>query len=449
MLKKLLNLFHSKKDKKKESHAHNYKAVDPTQKVNKLDTKVDSDFTDEEVFIGDAGNEDENKIIKDRTIPKVLLEKDPAIRKTWLETIVAHDLKTFHSQPKPDKEHPQGVIILSPNKVLLNNLLDQALHVGIDRSQIHLIFPEFENTCGIDLWDAPVDQVAHRLRKLFQFKDWAEISILNNYCTLYCLVSDFKKQKTSMNGFLHFLRQEKLVANAVKDVKLNFINCDSLAEMDHLTILLNGEKSLHVVDDNVRQNTYDRLSQLIIWFETMLFSYENHKEDTMQTSLVYKVIKVINSIQRVVAKPFFKNLFLNENSISFLQLLSPTEKTGIVLIHLPDSALYLGEILVSTILRDRHGYEVKNPNLTFPLLPLYLSSWDKYASPEQLVWLSEMGQEICLTASAKAKFKLSEHIANPLIDILCYVDKQGLNGNKVEIDYPSLIKSAKVTPNNK
>lgn len=252
-----------------------------------------------------------------------------------------------------------------------------------------------------------------------------------------------------MNGFLHFLRKEKLVANAVKDVKLNFINCDSLAEMDHLTILLNGEKSLHVVDDNVRQNTYDRLSQLIIWFETMLFSYENHKEDTMQTSLIYKVIKVINSIQRVVAKPFFKNLFLNENSISFLQLLSPTEKTGIVLIHLPDSALYLGEILVSTILRDRHGYEVKNPNLTFPLLPLYLSSWDKYASPEQLVWLSEMGQEISLTASAKAKFKLSEHIANPLIDILCYVDKQGLNGNKVEIDYPSLIKSAKVTPNNK
>ena len=121
------------------------------------------------------------------------------------------------------------------------------MHVGIDRSQIHLIFPEFENTCGIDLWDAPVDQVAHRLRKLFQFKDWAEISILNNYCTLYCLVSDFKKQKTSMNGFLHFLRKEKLVANAVKDVKLNFINCDSLAEMDHLTILLNGEKSLHVV----------------------------------------------------------------------------------------------------------------------------------------------------------------------------------------------------------
>ena len=130
-------------------------------------------------------------------------------------------------------------------------------------------------------------------------------------------------------------------------------------------------------------------------------------------------------------------------------MLSPTEKTGIVLIHLPDSAPYLGEILVSTILRDRHGYEVTNPNLNFPLLPLYLSNWDKYASPEQLVWLSEMKHEISLTASAKEKFKLSEHIANPLTDILCYVDKQGLNGNKVEIDYPLLIKSAKVTPNNK
>ncbi|WP_297951315.1 hypothetical protein [uncultured Lactobacillus sp.] len=449
MLKKLLNLFNSKKDKKKENIAHDYKTVDPTQKVNKLDAKVDSDFADEDAFIGDAGNKDENKIIKDRTIPKVLLVKDPAIRKTWLETIVTHDLKTFRNKTNPDKSHPQGVIILSPNKVLLNNLLDQALHVGIDRNQIHLIFPELENTCGIDLWDAPVDQVAHRLRKLFQFKDWADISILNNYCTLYCLVSDLKKQKTSMNGFLRFLRKEELVANAVKDVKLNFIDCNSLAEMDHLTILLNGEKSLHVVDDNVRQNTYDRLSQLIIWFETMLHSYENHKEDTMQTSLVYKVIKVINSVQRVVAKPFFKNLFLNKNTVSFLKLLSPTEKTGIVLIHLPDSAPYLGEILVSTILRDRHGYEVTNPNLNFPLLPLYLSNWDKYASPEQLVWLSEMKHEISLTASAKEKFKLSEHIANPLTDILCYVDKQGLNGNKVEIDYPLLIKSAKVTPNNK
>lgn len=434
-----MNLFGSKNDKNKKNTTQKYKIVDSVEDIAKLPAKPNSslNFSSKNIFIGDADNESENKVINDRTIPKVLLEKDSALRKTWLKDTISYDFKQYHNKDK-DKNKLQGVIVLSPNKVLLNNLLDQALHVGIDRKQIHLIFPRVENTCGIDLFDAPADQVAHRLHKLFQFKDWPEISILSNYCTLYFLDNDLKKQKPSMNGFLRFLRQEKLVATAVKDFKRDFISHESLPEMDHFTVLLNGKKSLNVVEDSVRQNTYDRISQLIIWFETMLRSYESHKEDSMQTSLVYKVIKVINSVQRIVAKPFFKNLFLNENVISFRQLLNPTEETGIILMYLPNSTPYLGEILVSMILRDRHGYETNNPKLHFPLLPLYLDSWNEYASPEQLVWLSDMGQELSLIASAKEKINLSKHFSNPLVDILCYIEKKGLNGNKVEISYPLL-----------
>ena len=114
-------------------------------------------------------SEKESRIINNPAIPKVLLEKDPALRKSWMIDLAKDEIKQYKnlSSEMTNSSQLQGNVFISANRVLLNSVLDQALHLGVSKDNITLISAKADNTHSLNLWDATSDIVAHRLLKNF------------------------------------------------------------------------------------------------------------------------------------------------------------------------------------------------------------------------------------------------------------------------------------------
>ncbi|TDN16028.1 hypothetical protein CEE79_12475, partial [Lactobacillus crispatus] len=112
-------------------------------------------------------SEKESRIINNPAIPKVLLEKENALRKSWMIELAKDEIKQYKklSSEMTNSSQIQGNVFISANRVLLNSVLDQALHLGV--SNITLISAKADNAHSLNLWDAASDIVAHRLQELF------------------------------------------------------------------------------------------------------------------------------------------------------------------------------------------------------------------------------------------------------------------------------------------
>ena len=99
------------------------------------------------VFLSSV-SEKESRIINNPAIPKVLLEKDPALRKSWMIDLAKDEIKQYKnlSSEMTNSSQLQGNVFISANRVLLNSVLDQALHLGVSKDNITLISAKADNT---------------------------------------------------------------------------------------------------------------------------------------------------------------------------------------------------------------------------------------------------------------------------------------------------------------
>lgn len=404
------------------------------------------------VFLSSV-SEKESRIINNPAIPKVLLEKDPALRKSWMIDLAKDEIKQYKnlSSEMTNSSQLQGNVFISANRVLLNSVLDQALHLGV--SNITLISAKADNTHSLNLWDATSDIVAHRLQELFlldknlsaeEFRD--ESAIIEYFVSLTTLAASLNGSIPSLSEFLRLFDDHRHLKESIELVKNDYEQHQSYEEMDKYSQLLFGKKSnLNHSSLSNRTNIGYRMSQLIMWFDTLLEGWNSHsnKEMQMHISLVRKVIKTGNDIHKTLADQEIKHLLLGSNQVSLKELIKPKNNTGVVLILIPEEKKHIGRVIIDSLFSNCFSYytldtfskdTAEESKVSYPLINICLDNWSKYASNAQLFWISQLtGKRITLLASADEKLAISNY--SVVTRVLCYIKRLGLNGQYQIVDY--------------
>ena len=397
-------------------------------------------------------SEKESRIINNPAIPKVLLEKDPALRKSWMIDLAKDEIKQYKTFSSEMTNSPQlqGNVFISANRVLLNSVLDQALHLGV--SNITLVSAKADNAHSLNLWDATSDIVAHRLQELFlsdknlsaeEFRD--ESAIIEYFVSLTALAAPLNGSIPSLTEFLKLFDDHRHLKETIELVKNDYEQHQSYEEMDEYSRLLFGKKSnLNHSSFSNRINIGYRMSQLILWFDTLLEGWNSHYDKQMHVSLVRKVIKTGNDIHKTLADQEIKHLLLGPNQVSLKEIVKPQNNTGVVLILIPEDKKYIGRVIIDSLFSDCFSYyttdtfnkdlEKQDTKAKYPLINVCLDNWNGYASNAQLFWISQLtGQRITLLASTSEKLAISNY--SVVTRVLCYIKKLGLNGQYKIVDY--------------
>lgn len=232
-------------------------------------------------------------------------------------------------------------------------------------------------------------------------------------------------------------------------VKNDYEQHQSYEEMDEYSRLLFGKKSnLNHSSFSNRINIGYRMSQLILWFDTLLEGWNSHYDKQMHVSLVRKVIKTGNDIHKTLADQEIKHLLLGTNQVSLKEIVKPQNNTGVVLILIPEDKKYIGRVIIDSLFSDCFSYyttdtfnkdlEKQDTKAKYPLINVCLDNWNGYASNAQLFWISQLtGQRITLLASTSEKLAISNY--SVVTRVLCYIKKLGLNGQYKIVDYQDTI----------
>lgn len=400
-------------------------------------------------------SEKESRIINNPAIPKVLLEKDPALRKSWMIDLAKDEIKQYKNFSSEMTNSPQlqGNVFISANRVLLNSVLDRAVHLGVSKDNITLISAKADNTHSLNLWDATSDIVAHRLQELFlsnknlsaeEFRD--ESAIIEYFVSLTTLAASLNGSIPSLSEFLRLFDDHRHLKESIELVKNDYEQHQSYEEMDKYSQLLFGKKSnLNHSSLSNRANIGYRMSQLIMWFDTLLEGWNSHsnKEMQMHISLVRKVIKTGNDIHKTLADQEIKHLLLGSNQVSLKELIKPKNNTGVVLILIPEEKKHIGRVIIDSLFSNCFSYytldtfskdTAEESKVSYPLTNICLDNWSKYASNAQLFWISQLtGKRITLLASADEKLAISNY--SVVTRVLCYIKRLGLNGQYQIVDY--------------
>lgn len=405
-----------------------------------------------------AVSESESKIINNPVIPKVLIESDPALRKSWMLDLAKNQIRQYKSLLSADTARSlvQGNIYVSANRVVLNSILDYALHLKIKKEKITLISAKIDNAYSINLWDAPADIVAHRLQELFlsdkklsveEYRN--ESIIIENFVDLAALAVPLNGGIPTLSDFLKLFDDHRYLKHSIELVKKDYENHQSYEEMDQYSHLLFGKKSnLDHSSFSNRTNISSRMSQLISWFDMLLESWNSQPNNQMYTSLVRQVIKTGNDIHKTLADEEVKRLLLGPNPVSLKELINPKSDAGIVLILIPKEKRQVGRVIIDSLFSDSFSYYTvdtlgKNNNVVdskqiepkLPLINICLDNWNECASNAQLFWINQLtGKRLTLLASASHELTISKY--SIVTRELCYIKRLGLNGQFKIIGYP-------------
>lgn len=405
-----------------------------------------------------AVSESESKIINNPVIPKVLIEPDPALRKSWMLDLAKNQIRQYKSLLSDDSARSlvQGNIYVSANRVVLNSILDYALHLKIKKEKITLISAKTDNAHSFNLWDAPADIVAHRLQELFlsdkklsveEYRN--ESIIIENFVDLAALAVPLNGGIPTLSDFLKLFDDHRHLKHSIELVKNDYENHQSYEEMDRYSHLLFGKKSnLDHSSFSNRTNISSRMSQLISWFDMLLESWNSQPDNQMYTSLVRQVIKTGNDIHKTLADEEVKRLLLGPNPVSLKELINPKSDAGIVLILIPKEKRQVGRVIIDSLFSDSFSYYTvdtlgKNNNVVdskqiepkLPLINICLDNWNECTSNAQLFWINQLtGKRLTLLASASHELTISKY--SIVTRGLCYIKRLGLNGQFKIIGYP-------------
>lgn len=302
----------------------------------------------------------------------------------------------------------QGLIVFSSNKKFLKDIENKSHFKKISENNIHIIDPGVFDSIKINLFDAPTAEIKRRCSVLFlsniKFKTQSLLDsrinsiILSHFIDLAVLNARLNHKVPSINDLRKLLQDHSTLVQAYKMVKNDFESKTSYSDMFDYSLWILGKKGFDSESPVFLQNTYDHVSNVLFWFDRFIAEYNIEKRHPgVSTSLVEHSINLANNIQRTLAIKEVNNLFgYSKDSISFSKIVSNLSNTGIWLINYSCSnserTKLIADLLLTSLLRDRYGYEDKGKN-ELSSLPLYCDQWSKYISREQIYWLELLSVE--------------------------------------------------------